>query len=230
MDIPLPTYRLKSLYLIGFSVLLALGAVVPTALADYTADFVVSAYYSPLPGQSRYATGSYDGDIRLNGGGVTTASGWKVLEAEGCFVAAPPQFPFGTVMEIDGIGTCLVLDRGGAIKNSRLDLHVGHGEEALLAALQWGKRTVSVNVKGVDFDSPRSAAVGGSGGGLEFYQTDLPQDPLTFVRDLEFGDKGEDVGRLQQFLKDLGYFTADVDGLYGDSTVAAVESFQLDQG
>ena len=79
-----------------------------------TGQYVISAYYSPVPGQSRYATGTYEGDIRLNGGGVTTASGTKVATAGGPFVAAPPCMPFGTSLVIEGLGTHQVLDRGGA--------------------------------------------------------------------------------------------------------------------
>jgi len=48
---------------------------VPTTEPD-TGDrkFIVTAYYSPLPGQKKYSTGSYSGDIRLNGEGTHGAS------------------------------------------------------------------------------------------------------------------------------------------------------------
>ena len=44
---------------------------------------------------------------------------------------------------------------------------------------------------------------------------------------LENGVKGEAVRRLQQRLKNLGYYTGSVDGSFGDGTEAAVMAFQL---
>ncbi|MDR0772348.1 MAG: hypothetical protein LBF15_04930 [Candidatus Peribacteria bacterium] len=32
-------------------------------------SFYITAYYSPLPGQIAYTTGSYNAEIRLNGSG-----------------------------------------------------------------------------------------------------------------------------------------------------------------
>ena len=43
---------------------------------------------------------------------------------------------------------------------------------------------------------------------------------------LREGDKNDDVKRLQQRLKDLGYYNGVVDGQYGSGTVTAVQSFQ----
>ena len=39
-----------------------------------TQTFVVTAYYSPVPGQKRYFLGSYEDDIKLHGRGVHGAS------------------------------------------------------------------------------------------------------------------------------------------------------------
>ncbi|MBQ6400456.1 MAG: peptidoglycan-binding protein [Clostridia bacterium] len=44
---------------------------------------------------------------------------------------------------------------------------------------------------------------------------------------LSDGSEGEQVRRLQQRLKDLGYYTGSVDGRYGSGTQAAVMAFQL---
>lgn len=32
--------------------------------------FIATAYYSPVPGQEKYHTGTYEGDLALNGGGT----------------------------------------------------------------------------------------------------------------------------------------------------------------
>jgi 3D (Asp-Asp-Asp) domain-containing protein len=54
----------------------------------------------------------------------TEADAFKVL-------ACPPEFAFGTQFEIEGIGTLTCRDRGGAIKDRRLDVWAGIGDKAL---------------------------------------------------------------------------------------------------
>ena len=49
-----------------------------------------------------------------------TASGVKATV--GKTIAAPSNFPFGTVLFIEGIGYRTVEDRGGSIKGKRLDV------------------------------------------------------------------------------------------------------------
>ena len=44
---------------------------------------------------------------------------------------------------------------------------------------------------------------------------------------LEIGSRGDSVRRLQQKLRDLGYYTGSVDGSFGEGTEAAVMAFQL---
>lgn len=46
------------------------------------------------------------------------------------------------------------------------------------------------------------------------------------IKPLAPGDKGNDVRALQQRLKDLGYFNATLDGVYGPKTRTAVKNFQ----
>lgn len=47
---------------------------------------------------------------------------------------------------------------------------------------------------------------------------------------LQNGSKGADVKKLQQRLKDLGYYTGSVDGSFGSGTAAAVQAFQKNNG
>jgi len=61
--------------------------------------FVVTAYYSPLEGQSKYTTWSYAWDIRLNGQWHTTASGKEVFPG---LLAGPANYPFGTKIYFEG--------------------------------------------------------------------------------------------------------------------------------
>ena len=141
------------------TIALGLLTLMPNAFADessaYTKTFIVSAYYSPLPCQERYVTGSLQGDIWLNGSGVRSADNTPVFPG---MVAAPKTYAFGTKMFIPGIGMASVHDRGGAIVHAgergqefdRLDVWMGYGDKGLERALNWGKRTVDVTVYGVD--------------------------------------------------------------------------------
>lgn len=123
--------------------------------APYAKMFTISAYYSPLPCQNRYVTGSYEGDIRLNGGGKRGADGTAVYPG---MIAAPKTYAFGTKMDIPGVGIVAVHDRGGAIVASngqegvydRLDIWMGYGDVGLKRALNWGKRRVEVVVHGIN--------------------------------------------------------------------------------
>jgi peptidoglycan hydrolase-like protein with peptidoglycan-binding domain/3D (Asp-Asp-Asp) domain-containing protein len=192
----------------------------------YKDTMVVSAYYSPLPDQEHYATGSYEGDIRLNGGGVRGASGAEVYPG---MIAAPREYPFGFKMNIPGIGTVAVQDRGGAIKGNRLDVWMGHGDEGLRRALNWGKRTVEVEMFGVNPEVKESVYL------QNFFQAEITiretaKVTRMFPEDIWYQSEGEQVKKLQEVLKVLGYFQDEIDGFYGDSTLQAVYDFQLKNG
>lgn len=69
--------------------------------------------------------------------------------------------------------------------------------------------------------------------------TDIPNEllkkaketPYTFTRDLEDGMQGIDVKKLQDFLKEKGFFTYPTStGYYGDFTTKAVEKYQISKG
>ena len=57
-----------------------------------------------------------------------TASGLKVKENR--TLACPPAFPFGTKIQIEGVGTLVCEDRGGAIKGNHFDIYVETKKEA----------------------------------------------------------------------------------------------------
>lgn len=108
---------------------------------------LVTAYYSPLPDQDFYIRGNYEADIRLNGRGTNGADGTEVYIG---MLAAPRTYPFGTRVKIPGLGVGEVHDRGGAIlagkDYDRIDVWMGHGEEGLARALNWGARVVEGEV------------------------------------------------------------------------------------
>ncbi len=201
--------------------------------------FTISAYYSPVQGQNRYVTGSYAGDIRLNGGGVNGADGTPVYPG---MIAAPSTFAFGTKMHIPGIGTVAVHDRGGAIKGSRLDVWMGYGDKGLERAMKWGKRTLEVKVYGINPDVVEQIELDGysesekhytaqeSGGGNVSEVTaqvqPVPSSRL-FSGQLKIGSSGQDVAKLQQILKDLKYYEGEITSVFDTATHEAVARFQI---
>ncbi len=102
---------------------------------------LATAYYAPLPDQSWYVTGSYEGDISLNGTGITRSG--KVVE-RGHIAADWTVLPQGTVVYVPGYGKGVVEDIGSAIKGKRIDVFMGYGEEALREAMEWGRRKVRI--------------------------------------------------------------------------------------
>ncbi|HBP01236.1 MAG TPA: hypothetical protein DD454_03435 [Candidatus Moranbacteria bacterium] len=57
-----------------------------------------------------------------------TASGIKVQEER--TLACPPEYPFGTIIEIEGMGQYRCEDRGGAIKGNHFDIYMVTKAEA----------------------------------------------------------------------------------------------------
>ena len=106
---------------------------------------VMTFYYAPDKNQSHYATGSYRGDVALNGDGKKTKSG--TVPRVGTLAADPNFLRPKTVVQVPGFGPCVVQDVGLDIKGRhRLDLFVGRGEKALRIAEKLGRMTMIVKV------------------------------------------------------------------------------------
>lgn len=69
-----------------------------------------------------------------------TASGIKV-EAQRT-LACPPEYPFGTKIEIESMGTFVCEDRGGAIKQNHFDIYM----EKKADAFAFGRRNLIAKV------------------------------------------------------------------------------------
>lgn len=69
-----------------------------------------------------------------------TASG--TIATAGRTVAMPSSYSFGTKIEIQGMGTYIVEDRGGAIKGNRIDIFFSNHQKAL----DFGRKTVYLKV------------------------------------------------------------------------------------
>jgi len=118
-----------SIYITAVMYVFWLCLCVSNLKADYIVEMNVSAYCPCAICCGEYADGY-------------TACG-KL--AQGCFVAAPGSYPFGTILVVPGYNESrpvAVLDRGGAIKGNKLDVFFPTHQQAL----QWGRRTLRVRV------------------------------------------------------------------------------------
>lgn len=217
----------------AFALMLSVLLTPMTALAEeidtskaFEFNCVVSAYYSPLENQENYATGSYHDDIRLNGNGTNGADGTPVYLG---MIAAPPEFPFGTAINIDGFGVGEVHDRGGAIKENRIDLWMGWGDEGLARALNWGKRTTTCTAyfPGVAMDAEVQNIQGQFNMPSAHMPASTPKNN-SVGKNLHIGHEGDEVQELQEQLHAQGYLQKTPNGVFDAETEEAVISFQKD--
>lgn len=73
-----------------------------------------------------------------------TATGIDLIKNPNAKVISvdPNVIPLGSKVHVEGYGTAIAGDTGGAIKGNKIDLHVPTNQEAL----NWGVRTVKVTV------------------------------------------------------------------------------------
>lgn len=92
---------------------------------------------------------------------------------------------------------------------------------SLKSAVKNFQRANGLKVTGQANSATRKLLNAGSGKSYKEYQNELSSKPL------KYGDKGEQVKKLQNQLKKLGYFTGSVNGKYGSSTRSAVKTLQV---
>ncbi len=208
----------------------------PVYAADppHVQEFVVTAYYSPLPNQCCYFRGNYEDEISFNGNGTNGADGTPVYAG---MIAAPETYEYGTRIDLPGLGVGAVHDRGGRIVEwgndlHRIDLWMGTGEQGLARALAWGARRVTGTVYPIGSEAMPS----------EHFSVDSIPSDTTLLASLpkidtselllqaEFGNKEYSVRVLQSVLKDLGYFKVEVNAQYGEATQQALKDFLSSEG
>lgn len=202
--------------------------------APQQVDFVLTAYYSPLPGQCCYVKGGLVADKVLNGNGTHGADGTPVYVG---MVAAPPSYAFGTKVDVPGLGVLEVHDRGGAIqvleggKIHRIDVWAGYGEEGLARALSFGVKRVRGTVY------PPGSAQPASDFSLDRIAMDYDRlRPYNVIQNglvdvaPRAGETSLSVAYLQDHLRALGYLADDASRFFGPKTQAALEGFQRDRG
>jgi len=219
------------------SLILSIASPVRASAHDACAqdqDFLVTAYYSPLPNQEHYYLGSYEKDITFNGRGIAGADGTKVYPG---MIAAPEEYAFGTRIELPEIGVVgTVHDRGGRIVTGdngthRIDLWMGEGEEGLARALEWGAKKVVGKVYGADHEeAPAEMFSLAAFPAPESALRHLPSNPIALLEssDPRFGETSSSVAAIQYTLAQLGYFDHDLTSYFGDVTRDALKAFQRD--
>ncbi len=233
MYLQLSKLRVYPLAVVATTIMGSLFSPVYANQEPYQQQFVITAYYSPLPGQCCYFRGNYEDEIIFNGKGTNGADGTAVYAG---MLAGPPTYDFGTVISLDGIGVGTIHDRGGRIIEwgddlHRLDIWMGSGEEGLARAMAWGVRKVKGTVYPIGTRPPSESLE------LRTFAADtnslksLPKsDEFTTLIGLELNDNRYGVRLLQQQLVALGYLDHSVTGLYGPATQAALKAFQTAMG
>lgn len=203
----------------------------------YEKTFTITAYYSPVAGQKKYIKGSLEADKRLNGNGTNGADGTPVFPG---MIAAPKSIPFGTKMDIPGIGIVSVHDRGGAIvpagkrghQYDRLDIWMGSGDEGLNRALNWGKRTVTVMVYGVDSSVEENVDLNSiytPASVTNSTNTDTTTTPVTKIQyeSYGYGDSAPEIKEIKTRLQEIGLFSGDINEKFDENLYQAVLQFQI---
>ena len=70
-----------------------------------------------------------------------TATGTKATQGK-TIAVDPSKIPYGSEIEIEGVGVRIAEDCGGAIKGNKIDLYFGTHEQAL----EWGRQTKQVTI------------------------------------------------------------------------------------
>jgi len=210
--------------------------------------FIVTAYYSPLPDQDYYITGSYETEKRLNGEWIAWASGKKVFSG---MLAAPWKYSFGTKIQLEWLWVGSVDDRGWAIvragergyEHDRIDVWVGYGDEWLRRAMYWGKRKIPWKVVSSDSSitldySTVPAPSWAVPKTTQLYGKTVQVKQESNTKKIEKIDifwvslwKWSDtiyVAQLQEILEQFWYYTADsFTWIYDIHTIDAVYNFQI---
>ncbi len=204
--------------------------------------FIVTAYYSPLPNQSKYIMGNYEAEVRMNGQGYRWA-GWKRVFSS--MLAAPWIYSFGTKIHLEWLGIWEVADRGWAIVKSgqrnfghdRIDLWVGHWEEGLRRAMYWGKRTIkwrvikrwnkaTVNIKRIPAPKWATAYLPNNKTFTKKIVKQKNKRYPFFDYWIWTKSKKESIIVLQKFLKKINLYNWKVHWIYSSQLISNIYSFQ----
>ncbi len=172
---------------------------------------VYNAYYNPTNSNAAYygsgvATSSGGtGGYQTTGGGTTGSSG-SLYNYSGTNEADPyrTQGGYGTAKNNSVYGTAGI-NEAGAVRTQGTTINTG------------GSSTFTT--KGINEETMTAPTQ---------ENTVSPKHCEFITKYHKFGDRGGDVPKIQQFLKDKGYYRGKIDGVYGITTFKAVRAFQKD--
>ncbi len=222
------SFALSAVFALSFPA----SATLQSATTPYEQDFVLTAYYSPLPNQCCYVKGSLEADKILNGNGTHGADGTPVYPG---MLAGPPSYAFGTRISLPGLGVMTVHDRGGAIQEwsdaHRLDVWAGYGEEGLARALAFGVKRIHGTVYPPGTTTMKEEfALDILPAMIDRLQPFLTADAGVLTLRPKQGETGLSVRMLQEALHQLGYMSEVPTGFYGDATTKSLSVFQSEMG
>ena len=161
----------------------------------------VTAYYTPEVTQGVYFNGNFATEKKINWGNQHGASGRETFNG---MLAGPKNFPFGTTVEIPGLGIGGIYDRGSAIistgSHDVIDVWAGYGLQGLVNALSRGSKMLTGTICPEGFNLTKQ------GFDRSKYPTwDKASKTLLWSLKMEEGSVGATVYYLQGFLKQLNY-------------------------
>lgn len=181
-------------------------------------DLVITGYYSPLPNQKKYVTGSYEKEIALNGDWVWMAS-WKKVFIWA--IAAPKKYPFWTKIYIEWYWVWVVEDRWWKViddNHTKIDIWMWYGDEWLERAIKLGSRKTTWYIVKNDTEI-----------NFNFWDPIWEAYKITNKYDylkLTPGSSEDTVKKVQQFFKDNLLYFWEIDWKY-DNIKPIITKYQL---
>jgi hypothetical protein len=180
-------------------------------------DLVITGYYSPLPNQKKYVTGSYEKEIALNGDWVWMAS-WKKVFIWA--IAAPKKYDFWTKIYIEWFGIWVVEDRWWKViddTHTKIDIWMWYGDEWLQRAINWWSKKVTWYIVSSDTDT-----------NLSFWEPLITENNYNTTEKLILTPKSneDEVKKVQEYFKWILYYYWEIDWKY-ESIKPIVVKYQL---
>lgn len=181
-------------------------------------DLVITGYYSPLPNQNKYVTGSYEKEIALNGDWVWMASWKKVFTWA---LAAPKKYSFWTKIYIEWYWVWVVEDRWWTIiddEHTRIDIWMWYWDEWLERAIKlWSRKTIWYIVSNeteVNFDFWTNS-----------WGNYVVSNKYNYLK-LTPESNSDNVKKVQEFFKEVLYYYGEIDWKY-ESIKPMIVKYQL---
>lgn len=208
------------------------------ASAEETQEFIVTAYYSPLPDQKYYLKWNYEDEVKLNGRWIRWASWMEVFD---WMLAWPKKYAFWTKMYLEWIWTWVIADRWWAIVSAwerwyevdRIDVWMWYWDEGLKKALSWGKRRVTWKI--IEMWTSTITNWATSNVWVNFTSSNVNLPKQNYVNKEEIykinvwpESSSDKIKKLQTKLKEVWLYKWNIDWIYNKETINILTWFQID--